>query len=376
MNDIACAECGIRYSPDLDACPWCNAPRPADLGPAPPSPGEDAGRDAPPGPPAAAAAGAAADAAITNETPTWEARIDEMPPPRDGTAILPPPDAISTGERAAAALGEGGGAASVPARARWKTWLINGLAVVALLALGAVVAEYAPLGRGESTGVTFPPDTSPVIPEDTTTIPPTTVTTVPAEETTTTTATTTTTTTTTTTLPPIEAVGDPIPVGDLSMAADAIGPLLFGSDGIEVVGRLVSSLGQPDEDSGVYTSGGEMGTCAGDEVRVVRFGSLAAANVVDDEGNQVFAGYRVDLGFQDEPSPADDMRTLSGLQAGDTVADLEEIYASFDVELIEEDAGARFELRSGGGDLLLWGPISSTGDDGTIEGIYSPDPCA
>jgi hypothetical protein len=41
-------------------------------------------------------------------------------------------------------------------------------------------------------------------------------------------------------------------------------------------------------------------------------------------------------------------------------------------EVIE---GKDFFRLSDGGDLLLWGPVTSTDPQGTIEGIYSPDPC-
>jgi len=266
-----------------------------------------------------------------------------------------------------------------PRRPRWQTLLIYGGAVIALLVLGALIAEFAPLGRGESNSTTTSaPDVTAVIPKTTTT-----TTTVPEETTTTTQATTTTstttTTTTTTTLPPFDAIEPPIPIEELTMRADGLGAqsvgLRFGADGLEVIGRLVASLGQPNEDTGVVTSVGEFGTCPDDSIRSVRFGSLIVTNLALEDGGETFVGYRLDLDFSDEPSPADAMTTLSGLKAGDTVADLKATYAGFDLEFPDGDEGIFFELRGSGGDLLLWGPVTSADDDGIVRGVYAPDSC-
>ena len=71
------------------------------------------------------------------------------------------------------------------------------------------------------------------------------------------------------------------------------------------------------------------------------------------------------------------MQTLSGLQLGNSVAQLERIYDGFDIQyLAHPDLDNIFELRSANtGNLLLWGPISSADESGFIRGIYSPDAC-
>ncbi len=180
------------------------------------------------------------------------------------------------------------------------------------------------------------------------------------------------------TVAPIEAFGTPLDIADLRLATDAIGPLQFGSEAGPVLGRLVSSLGSPDDDTGDVVSAGELGTCVGDTVRIVRWGPLQAIAAPGGEGSQVFAAFRLDSTLGGLDSRAATISTLSGLRAGDAVSELEEIYGGdFSIDLLEDDGdGTIFELRrSTEADLLLWGPISSVSQDGTVLGIYSPDTC-
>lgn len=184
--------------------------------------------------------------------------------------------------------------------------------------------------------------------------------------TTSTTTTSTTTSTTTTTLPPPplpDPVGDPIPVGDLELAVNFIGPLDFGEPADEVIGRLISTFGEPDSYQVLV---GSLGLCPDDEGIGATWGPLAIVATDD-----VFAGYRLDSFSPDHPAAG--LETLSGLQVGDTVAVLRSTYLGLDVQLIEDEL--RFELRNGAGQLLLWGPVSSVDDEGVVEGIYSPNPC-
>jgi hypothetical protein len=259
---------------------------------------------------------------------------------------------------------------------------LNLLAIVVLLVIGALIAEYAPIGPNSSSEITIPTgapepvDENPVIQ---TTAPPATdaapATTVPPPATTVV-ATTSTSEPPPETIPPLDPVGDAVTVSDLALGATRLGDLEIGSDGRVVVGRLVASLGQPDDDTGVVTSGGEFGTCTGDAVRIVRFGSLAVINEVGGDGAETFAAYRVDLTYQAAASPADGLTTISGLTPGDTIADLNAIYAGFTISLDGGGARPTFELRSGAGELLLHGPVSNVTADGVIEGIYSPDACS
>ncbi len=278
--------------------------------------------------------------------------------------VMPPPRTSTDDLREIMAAHHG--------RPRWQSWIIN-LGIVALLiVVGALIAEFVPLpfirgGSGSTVATPTTPATAP-------TLPPTTQPT-PAS-----TATSLATTTTSLSVPPpsvsvpttvpfIEPIQPPVPVGDLQMGADGIGPFDFGQNGDTVIGRLVASLGQPDIDMGVMTATGEFGACPGDTIRVVRWGTVTIVNSVNGTGGESFAAYRVDLATGTEPI----LKTLSNVAIGDTVADLLDAYSSrFRIDFTD---GPAFELRSST-TLLLWGPLTSTESDGVVQGIYSPDICA
>ncbi len=160
------------------------------------------------------------------------------------------------------------------------------------------------------------------------------------------------------------------------MSSNDIGPLEFGDPGNDVLGRLVSTFGQPTDDTGFIVGNGSFGECPGDSIRVVRWGPL---NIVTrgEAANYVFVSYRMDLRYGGITSPTTDMTTLSGLRVGDTVGQLEAIYGDFVIEyVVDQDVGLTFELRaSAAGDLLLWGPVDSQAPDALVTGIYSPDAC-
>ncbi len=190
------------------------------------------------------------------------------------------------------------------------------------------------------------------------------------------------TTTTTTTTAPIEfeayqAIGQPLPLSDLTLQTSGLGVVNLGTDAEDAVGRLVATFGEPTSDTGPIVSTGEFGACEGGLVRVVKFGALAAIVVVDPDGTETFAGYRLDLTYdQAATSVAVDLETLSGLRIGDNVTTLRDIYSSFDVEIVTDSVYGRvFELRGSTGNLLLWGPVTDSGDEGTstVMGIYSVD---
>jgi hypothetical protein len=187
-----------------------------------------------------------------------------------------------------------------------------------------------------------------------------------------------TTSTTAANFPPYEASGTAVPVDQLVLKVDGIGPINLGSPAADAVGTLISSLGDPTSDTGPFTSNGEYGTCVNGTARVVKWGALAAIIVIDPDGTETFGGYRLDLTY-DEAAVSDtaELETLSGLKLGDSVLTLRDIYQGFDVNLVDDpDLGLVFELHSGTtGNLLLWGPVLDSGNEGTdnITGIYSVD---
>jgi hypothetical protein len=176
--------------------------------------------------------------------------------------------------------------------------------------------------------------------------------------------------------PPVTAFGDPIPITELTLTKDDIGPLDFGDDGDQVLGRLVATFGDPTQDTGFIVGSGSWGECAGDAIRVVQWGPLNIV-VKGQVGAGEFVSYRLDLKYGGITSPTTDLETKSGLRVMDTVAQMKEIYAGFVIDfVVDPDAGLVFELRGQrGGELLLWGPVESQNDDAKVTGIYSPDSC-
>jgi hypothetical protein len=176
--------------------------------------------------------------------------------------------------------------------------------------------------------------------------------------------------------PPVTAFGDPIPITELTLTKDDIGPLDFGDDGDQVLGRLAATFGDPTQDTGFHVGAGSWGECAGDPIRVVQWGPLNVV-ILGEAGDNQFVSYRLDLKYGGITSATTDMETLSGLRVMDTVGQMKEIYAGFTIEfVVHADAGLVFVLRSQrGGELLLWGPVESQNDDARVTGIYSPDSC-
>lgn len=175
---------------------------------------------------------------------------------------------------------------------------------------------------------------------------------------------------------PYEAVGEPIDLADLTMVVGGIGPLEFGTPASDAVGRLVASLGEPNEDTGPRQSTGAFGVCVGETERIVRWGPLAAIVTVEN-GVETFNGYRVDISYQGAAShPAADIATLSGLRVADAVSQLERIYGdSFEINYeVDAALGETFRLIGNSG-LLLWGPVTSSESSGSVIGIYATDVC-
>ena len=174
----------------------------------------------------------------------------------------------------------------------------------------------------------------------------------------------------------IAPIGAPIPMSELKMSSNDIGPLDFGADGDEVLGRLVATFGQPTADTGFIVGSGTFGECPGWSIRVVRWGPL---NIVvhGEVGDSAFVSYRLDLRYGGITSPTTDLSTLSGLRVGDTVGELEATYESFYIEyVVEQDIGLTFQLKlTQPESVLLWGPVDSQAADALVTGIYSPDAC-
>jgi hypothetical protein len=181
-------------------------------------------------------------------------------------------------------------------------------------------------------------------------------------------ATTSSTTTTTIFFPAADswdAAGEPTLISDLTLKASGIGPIDIGSPITEAAGALVSSLGTA-EGAGIDSN-----TCPDSDWYWLEWGDLMG--VFDGyTPSAEFIGYTYETDGTSAPDPM--LETLSGLQLGDTVGTLHRTYASYTVSFEVIEGKDHFRL-SDGGELLLWGPVTSTEPQGTIEGIYSPDAC-
>ncbi len=157
-------------------------------------------------------------------------------------------------------------------------------------------------------------------------------------------------------------------MSSLTLKAGGIGPVAFGEPASDAIGRLVASLGRPEE-TGMADE--TLGLCPGAEGRFVRWAGLTTV-VSGTLEDGTFVGYR----YIEEAVPIMhlDFATPSGLRLGDPVSALNEIYSSYRVDYVSDGGSALFQLSDADG-LLLWGPVSSIEDSGRVEGIHSPDAC-
>ena len=361
-----CVHCGTPRPADETLCPTCGkpwidttippvapsgtVPPPVDSAPKTES-GADEESDTPPV--GAAVAGAAVVGRAASENTDGDEPEDEtgdVLPDHTPMAVPPPPvvrQPDDTGEFAFDAWTE-------PAEGDYEksrtAWLVPaGLVIVILAAVAWLV---------------FAGDDSP----STTTVAALSSTTV--SETTTSAAATTTTQAPTTTAIVFPLPGDwppqgePIDTADLTLKQTAIGPIDIGTPIGDVAGVLTSSLGEA-------TASGIDGLCPPDEAYWLEFGQLTA--VFDGfDSDAVFVSYRYDEAQGTDPDLG--LQTLSGIAIGDTVEDLINTYTQFTISFEIIDSRDFFRL-SDGGDLLLWGPVSSVDPAGLIEGIYSPTAC-
>jgi hypothetical protein len=296
---------------------------------------------------------------------------DGYEPPTDDDGFDPYEDLMDlTGEEPLPPLEDPGLPPATPPRSPLLTGLILGLLLVVLSIAIFNLTRDDKTSASEDPTATTAAATATTGTEDTS--PETTEGTSATEDTTTTTE-------APATFDPYEAVGNPILPANLKLETGGIGEVRLGTPGAEAVGKLIASLGEPTSDTGPIAPTAEYGAnCTDRQVRIVKFGALAAIVIVDADETETFAGYRLDLTYDGaSTSVAADLETLSGLKLGNSVVDLRRIYDGFDVQLVSDpDLGRIFELRSGNtGNLLLWGPVTDTGNEGTdtIAGIYSVD---
>lgn len=355
-----CVYCGTSRPVTKAICPecgrtWIDTKIGEDLPPLTPDAAgdsaEDLERSAAAAAALAAAAARAAGASGTDDQEPGDETLEPEPSP-DAEATSAPTEAI-----AAASIAAGDAEKQRP----WGILIgaAIGLAAVALLFFTVLSDDGDPVATPTTTaGPTTTDAPSTTEPTTTTTSAPTT-----------TAPTTTTTTTTTTTIPPIEPEGDPVLIEDLTLGAFALGPFGFNAS-TSYLGRLVASLGQPDA---MVAAGVDLGLCEEDEGTAYSWDGLTAIFQIDDD-IEVLVGYRLDDTGSDDPTQ--EITSRSGLELGDTIEDLDNIYLQSGIALQEISGKSHFLLlRSSDSATLLWGPTTSLEQSGVIEGIYSPQAC-
>lgn len=350
-----CVYCGTARPADESRCPQCGRPwidvrvgfggRETDRVKIPAMVGAASSAATAPAP------AAAPDTAVTaapQDPPVLASEAEEAPALDADDEAPPPPDAdVADGD-------------TTPDPSQRFVWLIPALIagaaiiVVALFGLGLLDGEAEPEAAAAPTVAPTPTTAAPT----TTTEAPTT-TTAPS------------TTTTTTTIPEpadIPPVGNAISMSSLTLKAGGIGPVVLGDGALDAVGRLVASLGRPEE-TGIADE--TLGLCPGEDGRFVRWSGLTAV-VSGTLEDGTFVGYR----YEEEPVPTMhvDLATPSGLRLGDPVSALKETYSSYQIDFVSDGGTDLFRLSDADG-LLLWGPVSSIEDSGRVEGIHSPDAC-
>lgn len=271
-------------------------------------------------------------------------------------ADAPAPDSP---DDAATATAAGAAPAAGAAKTSRRPWIIAAIIAVAVMAVYGIVFGIA-LSDTDSTPTTTG-NTIGLASSTTETVAPTTVpTTEPS------------TSTTAAAFPPIPPVGDPIPIEELTLGAFSLGPLEFGSTTDEALGRLVASLGQPDD---LQDIGEEDGLCPTDVGSEARWGWLTAI-FRNDADVDVLVGYRFEPDADQPDHETNQMATISGATVGDTLGELQAIYDPLPVTTKNFEGEPGWILtRLRDERTLLWGYAEGAGDDDLMTTIFAPRPC-
>jgi hypothetical protein len=126
---------------------------------------------------------------------------------------------------------------------------------------------------------------------------------------------------TTTTVPP--------PLPDLELSRDGLGDVAFGLSPDEVIAEMAGRFGAPDHDTDwIPAEPNAYGSCPGETMRAISWGSLAAIFV--DDGTSDLGGYfytyTYGYDYAENTGGVDprglDLRTAEGVGLGTTVSDL------------------------------------------------------
>ncbi len=128
---------------------------------------------------------------------------------------------------------------------------------------------------------------------------------------------------------------NPAPLATLQLTVDGLGDVLFGLDPETVIADISALYGEPDFDSGwVPSEPNIFGTCPGETMRAIGWGSLAAIFI--DDGTTDLGGwfytYTYGYDYSENIGGVDprglNLETADGIGLGSTVADLEAVFGA------------------------------------------------
>lgn len=159
---------------------------------------------------------------------------------------------------------------------------------------------------------------------------------------------------------------NPAPLASLQLANDGLGDVLFGLDPETVVSDISALFGAPDHDSlWIPAEPNIYGTCPGETMRAIGWGSLVAIFV--DDGQSELGGffytYTYGYDYSENAGGIDprglNLETESGIGLGTTLADAESAFGDLTITGDEELDVWSFAAEEAGFRGLLTGPNGS-----------------
>jgi len=171
----------------------------------------------------------------------------------------------------------------------------------------------------------------------------------------------------------------PLPI---VLEADGLGAVAVGDDAEATIADLTSRFGEPSLDSGWGPGDSAVyGTCPGDQLRAVGWGSFLALFLRREDGSpeELFTwtyGYIHEEGTAGIDPRNLDLRTVEGLGLGTTRREARSLYGDRLVELADEELDLWFFTIDGDRAQHLRGSFTDETDDGEVLVIERVPTCA
>ena len=188
-----------------------------------------------------------------------------------------------------------------------------------------------------------------------------------------------------TTLPPTTVPDTTIPeppIGELTLETDGVGALVtfvsFGANDEGAIAAVTASLGPNTRDTGWIPSFSEYGTCPGDEVRGVEWGSFVMLFTMADTAFETGGAPHFFSYYYTEPAQPD-FATPDMIEIGSTVAELKAAYDGPEFEFgefeFEPSLGFWVYERDNDAQTLLWGGTTGLADSDLVTSINGGTGC-